>query len=68
LGDDCPAFVTMVDIDEMVMEACSKFMPSGIVTLHSFKGYQTEFSVAIYFSKVVPRRGWVILIWQKSAI
>jgi len=29
LGDNCPAFVTMVDIDEMVMEACSKFMRSG---------------------------------------
>jgi spermine synthase len=29
LGDNSPAFVTMVDIDEMVMEACSKFMPSG---------------------------------------
>ena len=29
LGDNCPAFVTMVDIDEMVMEACNKFLPSG---------------------------------------
>ena len=29
LGDNCPKFVTMVDIDEMVMEACNKFMPSG---------------------------------------
>ena len=23
-----PAFITMVDIDEMVMDACAEFMPS----------------------------------------
>ncbi len=27
-GDEVPAFVTMVDIDEMVMEACAEYMPS----------------------------------------
>lgn len=40
LGDDCPAFVTMVDIDEMVMSACNQFMPNVCGTFLDKKNWE----------------------------